>query len=262
MGDSPATSGVGDPAGGKGTGACAAAAAAAGRRRPSRDDHVAGVGKRRCCIWTIRGRVRLGPLSWIRSPRRGRRTRRSAAGRPAPRPPAHRGLPGRSPRTHGRHDDPGATVLLASSHRTQPCLQAAVIGLDAVVGGPLGAVPGRRQQVLQHDRVGCRSVGPDRHWHHLGGVGGRRPRRAQPGVLRRRGRTARSGGPSGRPARSPRAGSSSPRRLTARSVRDEAAKCSSLQSDCSRACSLTDATVPPDPLPPKPPFVATISPSG
>jgi uncharacterized protein YbjT (DUF2867 family) len=29
-----------------------------------------------------------------------------------------------------------------------------------------------------------------------------------------------------------------------RSVRDEAGKCSSLQSDCSKACSLTDATVP------------------
>jgi hypothetical protein len=28
------------------------------------------------------------------------------------------------------NDDPGATVLLKSSHRSQPCLQAAVIGLD------------------------------------------------------------------------------------------------------------------------------------
>jgi hypothetical protein len=53
--------------------------------------------------------------------------------------------------------DPGATVLLESSHRSQPCLQAAVVGLDPVVGVLLGAVPGRWRQVLQHDRVGCRS---------------------------------------------------------------------------------------------------------
>jgi hypothetical protein len=47
-----------------------------------------------------------------------------------------------------------------------------VIGLDPVVGVLLGAVPGRRQQVLQHDREGCRSVGSDLHCHHLGGVDG------------------------------------------------------------------------------------------
>ena len=40
------------------------------------------------------------------------------------------------------NDDSGATVLLESSHRSQPCLQAAVIGLDPVVGVLLGAVPG------------------------------------------------------------------------------------------------------------------------
>jgi transposase len=57
------------------------------------------------------------------------------------------------------NDDPGATVLLESSHRSQSCLQAAVIGLDPVVGVPLGAVPGRRQQVLQHDRVGRLPLG-------------------------------------------------------------------------------------------------------
>jgi hypothetical protein len=56
-----------------------------------------------------------------------------------------------------------------------------VIGLDPVVGVLLGAVPGRRQQVLQHDRVGCRSVGPDLHWHHLGGVEG--PFEEPPGCL-------------------------------------------------------------------------------
>ena len=45
----------------------------------------------------------------------------------------------------------------------------------------LGAVLGRRQQVLLYDRVGCRSVGPDLHWHHLGGVAG--PFEEPPGCL-------------------------------------------------------------------------------
>jgi hypothetical protein len=39
------------------------------------------------------------------------------------------------------------------------------------------------------------------------------------------------------------AGRRSPRRLTVRSVQDEAGKCSSLQSDRSKAYSLTNATV-------------------
>jgi hypothetical protein len=40
-------------------------------------------------------------------------------------------------------DDPGATVLLESSHRSQARLQPAVIRLDPVVGVPVGAVPCR-----------------------------------------------------------------------------------------------------------------------
>jgi hypothetical protein len=58
----------------------------------------------------------------------------------------------------GGHD-PGAAVLLESSHRMQPRLEAAVVGLDTVVGIPIGAMPGRRHQLLDHQRVvGARSV--------------------------------------------------------------------------------------------------------
>jgi hypothetical protein len=50
-------------------------------------------------------------------------------------------------------DHRGATVLLAAAHRSQACLQAAVIGLDAVVGILVGSMPRRRGQLLQHRRV-------------------------------------------------------------------------------------------------------------
>jgi hypothetical protein len=39
------------------------------------------------------------------------------------------------------HNHPGATVLLEPTHRSQSCLQPAVIALDPVVGVPVGAVP-------------------------------------------------------------------------------------------------------------------------
>jgi hypothetical protein len=58
-----------------------------------------------------------------------------------------------------RHDHPGAAVLLEPSQGAQPRLQAAVVGLDPVVGILLGPMPGRRQQLLQQDRIDrCRSV--------------------------------------------------------------------------------------------------------
>jgi hypothetical protein len=47
----------------------------------------------------------------------------------------HEGVPG--------DDYPGAVVLLEPAHRTQPRLQTAVVGLDVVVGIPIGAMPGR-----------------------------------------------------------------------------------------------------------------------
>ena len=61
-------------------------------------------------------------------------------------------------------DDPGAAVLLEPTHRSQSGLQPAVVGLDAVVGVLVGAVPGSWQQLLQHRRVrrgpiGCDSAG-------------------------------------------------------------------------------------------------------
>jgi hypothetical protein len=40
-------------------------------------------------------------------------------------------------------DDPGTVILLAPAHRSQPRFQPAVIGLDGVVGVPVGAMPGR-----------------------------------------------------------------------------------------------------------------------
>ena len=49
-------------------------------------------------------------------------------------------------------DHPGATVLLEPAHRPQPQLEAPMVGLDPVVGVLVGAVPGRWQQVLQHNR--------------------------------------------------------------------------------------------------------------
>jgi hypothetical protein len=52
---------------------------------------------------------------------------------------------------------------LRPPHQTKPCLQPAVIRFNPVVGIPIGAMPRRRQQLLQHDRVGARVVGDDLH---------------------------------------------------------------------------------------------------
>jgi hypothetical protein len=67
-----------------------------------------------------------------------------------------------------RDDDAGAAVLLQAPHRSQPRLQAAVVGLDTVVGIPIGAMPGRRDQLLDHQRVRRRSIGHDLHRPRLG----------------------------------------------------------------------------------------------
>ena len=40
-------------------------------------------------------------------------------------------------------DHPGAVVLLEVAHRSQPRLQPAMVGLDPIVGVPLGSVPRR-----------------------------------------------------------------------------------------------------------------------
>jgi hypothetical protein len=49
-----------------------------------------------------------------------------------------------------RDDHPGAVVLLESSHWSQPRLQAAVVGLDPVVGILLSAMPCEWHQLLQY----------------------------------------------------------------------------------------------------------------
>src|SRR6266487_5582827 len=58
----------------------------------------------------------------------------------------HKGMP--------THDDSGTAVLLEPTHRSQPRLRPAVVGLDTVVGVLLGPVPRCRHQLLQRDRVG------------------------------------------------------------------------------------------------------------
>jgi hypothetical protein len=71
----------------------------------------------------------------------------------------------------GDHD-PGAAVLLEPAHRTQPRLQPAVVTLDVVVGIPIGAMPSRRQQLLEHRRVHRRMVGDDLNGRDLGRADG------------------------------------------------------------------------------------------
>jgi hypothetical protein len=71
----------------------------------------------------------------------------------------------------GDHD-PGAVVLLEPTHWMQPRLEATVVGLDVVVGIPIGAMPGRRHQLLQHARVHRRLVGCDLDRRALGRADG------------------------------------------------------------------------------------------
>ena len=46
-------------------------------------------------------------------------------------------------------DHPGGSVSLQSSHRSKPGLEASVVGLKRVVRMRLGAVEGRREQLLE-----------------------------------------------------------------------------------------------------------------
>jgi hypothetical protein len=60
-------------------------------------------------------------------------------------------------------DDPGTAVPLEPTHRSQSRLERAVIGLDVVVGVPIGTMPGRREQLVQHRPVRCSLVGHNFH---------------------------------------------------------------------------------------------------
>jgi hypothetical protein len=47
-----------------------------------------------------------------------------------------------------------------------------MVSLDPVAGGPIGAMPGRRQQLLQHDRGGRRLIGDHLDGSDLGRADG------------------------------------------------------------------------------------------
>jgi hypothetical protein len=110
--------------------------------------------------------------SGVRSPRQARRTRPPSAGRRrldrelvvASSQILHEAMPG--------DHDPGAAVLLEPTPRTQPRLQPAVVTLDVVVGIPIGAMPDRRQQLLEHRRVHRRMVGDELNERDLGRADG------------------------------------------------------------------------------------------
>jgi hypothetical protein len=70
------------------------------------------------------------------------------------------------------NDHPGVAVLVEATHRPQPRLQPPMAGLDPVVGVPLGAMPGRWQQILEHHRVRRRSIGDHLNGCHLGRADG------------------------------------------------------------------------------------------
>ena len=100
--------------------------------------------ERRCCIALAQGVLKLRPRPG--SDRRGqlierdghppvRRLLDSQLVVPAPNVP-HERVPG--------DYDPGTAVLPEPAHRPQPRLQPAMVGLDPVVGVPVGAMPGRR----------------------------------------------------------------------------------------------------------------------
>src|SRR6266508_4161038 len=62
-----------------------------------------------------------------------------------------------------RRDRSGAGVGLQAAHRPQPSFELAVVGLDPIVGVPVGAVPRGRHSFVEHPRVGRSLVGD-----HLG----------------------------------------------------------------------------------------------
>ena len=104
------------------------------------------------------GRLKRRPRSWIRSPGPVRRMRLPLAGSLVPRRPVRSVRAEGSARRRVRrrslwHCGPASARASAAA-----ALQPPVVALDPVVGVLLGSMPRCRQQLLQHDRVGCCSV--------------------------------------------------------------------------------------------------------
>jgi hypothetical protein len=58
-------------------------------------------------------------------------------------------------------DDPGGTVSLQPPHRSEPGLEASVVGLERVVGVGFGVMEGRREQLVEDMGVDPVPVGGD-----------------------------------------------------------------------------------------------------
>ena len=58
-------------------------------------------------------------------------------------------------------DDPGGTVCLQPSHRTESSFQASVVGLEGVVGMDLGVMERAGDQLVENPRVDPVPVGDD-----------------------------------------------------------------------------------------------------
>jgi transposase len=114
----------------------------------------------RCCVASTQGRVKANLLGSDRQDQFVECDRHSPVGGLLHRQLVvsaakvlHEGVSG--------DDHPGTAVLFEPAHRTQPRLQPPMVALDPIVGVPVGAMPGRRQQVLQHSRVHRRLIGGD-----------------------------------------------------------------------------------------------------
>jgi hypothetical protein len=128
--------------------------------------------ERRCCVRTVQGMLK--PSTRSGSDRQGQVVERNGQ------PLADRHLDRQLVMAAAEvlhepmagNDDPGAVVLLESWHRSQPCLQAAVIGFEVVVGVLVGAVPCRWEQVFHDDRVGRSPIGDNLSRDDLGRADG------------------------------------------------------------------------------------------
>src|SRR6266536_3933466 len=140
-------------------------ATSAGGRGTSGPRQSAGMSDSRTCDaeeWQDGVVALRGGKAW-----RARRTRRPTAGSSAPQWPARRVPAERSGPSMADNNHSGVPVLLEATHRPQPRLQPAMVGLNPVAGVPRGAMPGGWQQVLEHCRIRRRSVGDHLNGSHL-----------------------------------------------------------------------------------------------